>query len=342
LLDASACVRAPDGGLFLREPFPDPLLVSIAIAVAGRNVYVGTARYTAPAESGGDAGLPYVGAVDRESDNGATSEPLTAPAFNFGALASDGARLYYVQTSGRVVQPGSSEYTVIAPASIDLATGAVHPIATLASPWPSSSNLNSDMIAATPAWPGVFWIGGGQGAEAATTLSTWDPASDTVTTVATGQSLSGPAVDATGVYWADTGGGQGITVYRSPFGGGPQQTLVNVPGGTHGVLLGVSTTDVVFVGDSATAPIFAVSKGGGTARLLMTATLPWLNAFAWVDDIYLYWVEPVGSSTLQRIPVAGGPVVVLPTQGQIQSMAFDACNVYIASQGPGRLFALPK
>jgi hypothetical protein len=144
------------------------------------------------------------------------------------------------------------------------------------------------------------------------------------------------------VYWADVGGGQGITVYSLPLAGGTPTTLVNVPGGTHGVLLGVSSADVVFVSDYMTGAIETVSKTGGTARPLVRAKASWVNAFAWVDDPYLYWTESVTPSTLSRIPVAGGPVEVVPTQGQLQSLAFDACNVYVGTLGPTQVVVQPK
>jgi hypothetical protein len=332
-VEASACTPAPAGGTTI-VTLPDTV-ISIALAVAGGTVYAGTAAIS-------NAGPLYVGAVSSVPASGGSQVAVTAPSFNFGALGTDGVRLYYPQTSGSPQGPDGAIYQVLGLASIDLATEAVHPIATTSPPWSTSSNLNSYMIAATPASPGVFWIGGGPGAQAASTLSTWDPASDVVTTVATGQALSGLAVDATGVYWADTGGAQGITVYESPLEGGPQKTLVNVPGGTHGVLLGASTTDIVFVSDYLTATILAVGKAGGAARPLVTATSPWVNAFAWVDNIYLYWIEPSGPSVLKRIPVAGGSVDVVPTQGQVQALAFDACNVYVGSQGLSQVVALPK
>jgi hypothetical protein len=131
-------------------------------------------------------------------------------------------------------------------------------------------------------------------------------------------------------------------VYRAPLGGGEPLTLATVPGGTHGLLLGVSSADVVFVSDYATAAIEAVSKAGGPVRHLVTAASAWVNAFAWVDDPYLYWSVDSAPTTLQRIPVAGGSTEVVPTQGQLQSLAFDACNVYIGSYGPAQVFVLPK
>jgi len=121
-----------------------------------------------------------------------------------------------------------------------------------------------------------------------------------------------------------------------------QSTLANVPGGSHGVLLGVSTADVVFVSDYLTGAIEAVSKTGGSVRPLVTAASAWVNDFAWVDDLYLYWTETAAPTTLERIPVAGGPIEVVPTQGQIQSLAFDACNVYIGSYGPTQVFVQAK
>jgi hypothetical protein len=194
------------------------------------------------------------------------------------------------------------------------------------------------MIAATTAWPGVFWIGGKLG-HAASTLSAWDPTSDAVKTIATGQALSGLAADATGVYWADVGVGPGITLYRSPLGGGHVSTLATVPGGNGGQLLGVSSADVVFVSDSSPGTIDAVSKAGGSARALVSSS--GVNDLAWVDGLYLYWTESATPTTLKRIPVSGGPIEVFPTQGNIQSLAFDACNVYIGSIAPTQVFVAP-
>jgi hypothetical protein len=329
-VEAAACMTAPAGtiGTFSTS------VISIGLAVTGGTVYAGTAAVS-------QAGPLYVGAVYDVAAKGGPTLPLSAPEFNFGNLATDGARLYYPQTTGMPDGPNGAIYRVLGVGAIDLATSAVHPIANATPPWSTSSNLNSYMIAATTARPGVYWIGG-SGGPAATALSAWDPQSDAVTVLASGQALSGVAVDATGVYWADVGGGQGITVYSLPLAGGTPTTLVNVPGGTHGVLLGVSSADVVFVSDYMTGAIETVSKTGGTARPLVRAKASWVNAFAWVDDPYLYWTESVTPSTLSRIPVAGGPVEVVPTQGQLQSLAFDACNVYVGTLGPTQVVVQPK
>ena len=333
LPEASSCVRTP--AVILPIGSPPESVISIALSVAGGTAYAGTASI-------GQAGPLYVGAIDSVPTGGVRPQSLTAPEYNFGNVVTDGARLYYPQTSGHAQGSSGAEYTVLGLAAIDLATGTVQPIQTSAPPWSTSSNLNSDMMAATPAWPGVFWIGGMSGTGGAGTLSSWNAQTEAVTTLATGQSLSGLAVDASGVYWADTGGGQGITVYGGPLGGGTPTTLANVPGGTHGVLLGVSASDVVFVSDYATGAIEAVSKTGGAVRSLATASAAWVNAFAWVDDPYLYWTESAAPSTLRRIPVAGGTAEVIPTQGQLQSLAFDACNVYIGSLGPSQMVVQPK
>jgi hypothetical protein len=157
-----------------------------------------------------------------------------------------------------------------------------------------------------------------------------------------GEDLSGLAADATGVYWADVGGGQGITVYRSPLGGGQPSALAKVPGGTHGQLVGVSSSDVVFVSDYATGAFQAVSKAGGPVRPLVKAATAWVNDYAWVDDANLYWSVDAAPTTLNRIAVAGGAAEVVPTMGQIQSLAFDACNVYIGTLGPAQVLVQPK
>ena len=332
-VEASSCAPAPSGGTAIASFSTE--VISIDLKVMGGTVYAGTAAIS-------ENGPLYVGAITGVPSGGGTPRSLVAPEFNFGNVASDGERLYYPQTSGKPTGPNGAIYTVVGLASIDVATGAVHPITPPAPPRSTSSNLNSYMIAATSAWPGVYWVGAPTGANGAGTLSAWDPKSDTVTAIATGEDLSGLAVDASGIYWADVGGGQGITVYRSPLGGGEPFALAKVPGGTHGQLLGVSSSDVVFVADYATGAIEAVSKTGGPVRPLVTATSAWVNAFAWVDDSYLYWTEDRDPTTLKRIPVAGGSVQVVPTKGQIQSLAFDACNMYIGSLGPSQVVAQPR
>jgi hypothetical protein len=332
-VEASSCTPAPAGGIAIASLSID--VISIGLTAVGGTVYAGLAAI-------GDNGPLYVGSIDDVPSGGGTPQPLVAPEFNFGSVASDGARLYYPQSSGKPQGPNGAIYTVLGLASIDLATGAAHAITPPAPPRSTSSNLNSYMIAATSAWPGVYWVGAPAGANGAGTVSAWDPKSDTVTTIATGEDLSGLAVDASGVYWADVGGNQGITVYRSPLGGGEPFALAKIPGGTHGQLLGVSSSDVVFVTDYASGVIEAVSKTGGPVRPLVTAMSAWVNAFAWVDDSDLYWTESQDPATLKRIPAAGGSVQVVPTTGQIQSLAFDTCNIYIGSLGPTQVVAQPR
>lgn len=333
LPDASSCTPAPAGGIAVGSFSLD--VISIGIAVAGSNVYAGTAAisHTSPL---------YVGAVTRVPASGGATQPLMAPSFNFGSVASDGARIYYPQSSGMPQGSNGAVYEVLGLASLDTSTGAVHAIATQSPPRSTSSNINSYMIAATTAAPGVFWLGAPVGAAGATSLSAWDPATDAVTTLATGQDLRGIAVDATSVYWADAGGGQGITVYSVPLGGGPPFALAKVPGGTHGELLGISRGDVVFVSDYATGSIETVRKSGGPVRHLVNAASSWVNSYGWVDDATLYWTVDTAPRTLNRIPVAGGAADVVPTQGEIQSLAFDACNLYVGTIAPTQVFIRPK
>lgn len=330
--DAGACIPAPPGGIVI-SGFPDSAVLSVGLAVAASTVYAGVSSLV------GTSAL-QTGVIERVASIGGPMQPLPAPAYNFGNLASDGARVYYPESQGTPQGPNSAIYTLLGVAAIDLVTGAVHPIASTTPPWSTSSLDTTYMLAATPGTPGVFWIGGSTGSGRANTLSAWNPATDAVTVIATGQALSGLAVDDTGVYWADVGGG--ITVYRSAPGGGAPITLANVPGGTHGALLGVSSNDVVFVPDYMTGVIDVVSKSGGAARALAKASASWVNAAAWVDETYLYWTENATQTILSRVAVAGGATEVVPTQGVIQTMAFDACNVYIATTNPVEVLVRPK
>jgi hypothetical protein len=324
----ASCVPAPPGGTTVGG-FPGEIVYA-AVAVAGPTLYVATTAL-------GTTSSLQVGNILRGPAVGGSTEAIVAPEYVFGNLASDGARLYYVQATGRDEGGGSSIYTIVDLASLDVATGDVHPIDTDAPPRSTSSLSNSYMIATAAPRPGVFWIGSPTGAASATSLLAWDPATDAVTTLATGQALSGVAADATGVYWADTGGGQGITVYRQPLAGGETSTLATVPGGTYGELLGVSNDDVVFVSDYATGSIETVSKTGGAVTHLVTATAAWVNDYAVVDDPYLYWVEDDTQNTLTRVLVAGGTPEIVPTQGDVQAVAFDACNLYIALTNPAEV-----
>ncbi len=251
--EAAPCQPAPPGGTAIS--FPQET-IAMSVAVAANTIYGGTTSISSSSPL-------YVGAIASVPTGGGPLQALSAPEYNFGTLVTDGARLYYAQSSGMPTGPNSASYTILGVAAIDLATGTSHSITTSAPPWSTSNQLDSTMIAATTAWPGVFWIGGTTGLDAASTLSAWDARSDTVTAIATGQTLSGVAVDDTRVYWADVGGGVGITVYSAPLGGGPATTLANVPGGTHGVLLGVSDADVVFVTDYATGTIDAGARRVG-------------------------------------------------------------------------------
>ena len=330
---APACMPAPPAGRTIGS-FPEET-IAMSVAVVGDTVYAATTSISS-------ASPLYTGAIASVPAAGGPTVPLSAPQYNFGTLVTDGARLYYAPSSGMPTGPNGAIYTILGVAAIDLATGTAHSITTTAPPWSTSSQIDATMIAATTAWPGVFWIGGTAGSDAASTLSAWDSRSDTVTTLATGESLSGVAVDDTRVYWADVGTGAGITVYSAPLGGGAATTLATVPGGTHGVLLGVSDADVVFVTDYAAGTIDAVSKTGGTPRLLVTAAAAWVNDFAWVDDTDLYWTEVATPTTLKRVPVAGGTPAVVPTQGEIQSLAFDACNIYVGTYGPAQVMVMPR
>jgi hypothetical protein len=333
--DASSpsCVPAPAGGHAIGS-FPQSA-ITLALAVSGSMVYVGTTAISTTSPL-------YVGALFDVPSAGGATHTLAASDLNFGNLASDGTLLYYPQTSGKPTGPNGAIYETLGLASIDLASGAVHPIATSAPPRSTSSILDSYMIAASSAWPGVFWVGAPSGAANATSLSAWNRAGDTVTTIATGSALRGLAVDASFVYWADTGDGQGVTVYKRPLAGGRTSVVATVPGGTYGQLLGVSSASVVFVSDYATGTIMTASKTGGPAKLLVTAASSWVNDSAWVDGNYLYWVENADQTTLKRISVAGGPTEVVPTQGLVQSLAFDACNIYIGSTSPPQVFVRPK
>ncbi|HEX8789506.1 MAG TPA: hypothetical protein VF765_01045 [Polyangiaceae bacterium] len=119
--EASSCTPAPAGGMAVGSF--SLAVISMGVAVAGSTVYAGTATISQTSPL-------YGGAISRVPASGGPTQAVTAPSFNFGGLASDGARIYYPQSSGMAQGPNGAVYEVLGLASMDTSTGAVHAINT--------------------------------------------------------------------------------------------------------------------------------------------------------------------------------------------------------------------
>jgi hypothetical protein len=297
-----------------------------ALGVADSTLYIGTIDTSASPVSGAISEIPLGGGARRT---------LVAPEYVLGGFAFDGSRIYYPRTGTSTNDAGVTLQSTIGLVSEDLTTQA-------ASDLPNP--LVPGQFAATSARPGVFWLGG-HPMGLTTTLYFWDPQSNVNSPLATGEYLVGVAVDGTGVYWADTGGQQD-TIYTAPLDGGPPTLLATAPWTVaRGGLLGLSSKDVVFVREFATGSIGvsieAVARTGGPVRQVLTTDV----LFAWVDDDHVYWSEQAHQGRLQRMPIAGGNAEIVwdqPAPGQVVSVAFDACNIYIGLINVGQVYAREK
>jgi hypothetical protein len=339
---------------------PAPPTGSLVATLPGANTFLSIGVFGSTLVTGTTVDLPagqWVGTLSQFALGGGTLPPLVAPDYMGGNFTSDGARLYYAKVTDYPAGVNTWQLSAGTLASVDLATGAAADVPTLDDVWygyywdldPAPPYYSNDFgyvaLAATPARPGVFWIGSlAMGTSESMSLSAWDPQSPASTQLATGEYLAGLAVDPTGIYWAVTGNASPtMTVYGASLGGGALSILATVPQTVPwAAVLGVSSDDVVFARDltagsvsvEAVSSIEAVSKSGGPVRHVLTTQFDRI----WVDDGYVYWQPDAHPGTLNRVAIAGGAPeafwVQEPLPGEVVSVAFDACNVYIGLLSP--------
>jgi sugar lactone lactonase YvrE len=114
-------------------------------------------------------------------------------------------------------------------------------------------------------------------------------------TIASGQASPGAlAIDATSVYWINTGDG---TVKKAPLEGGPETTLVTDPSVPSA--LAVDGTNVYWIDSTS---LMLVSVDGGAATIV-TAAHGRPTALA-LDATHIYWADQFqpGTYAVRRIP----------------------------------------
>jgi len=157
-----------------------------------------------------------------------------------------------------------------------------------------------------------------------------------VTTLASGDRLSGVTVDETSVYWiAGTPDASSGAVMKAPLDGGAATTLaVRAGAPAH---IAVDDTSVYWT-ELLTGAVMKVPLTGGTPIVVATTRAPWAIA---VDATDVYWLSRADG--VMKAPKTGGaatrlcvPGPTLPTAG----IAVDRTNVYWATQFPPGLSAV--
>jgi hypothetical protein len=152
-----------------------------------------------------------------------------------------------------------------------------------------------------------------------------------VVTLASGDRLSGIAVDGTNVYWvAGTSDGSSGAIMKVPSGGGTATLLDSREGTpTH---LAVDGSYAYWV-EQMEGSIVRMPLSGGAPETVASVDLPWQFT---LTDTDVYWLD----NGLMKAPKAGGtPVALTPMDHQFFSLptaglAVDATTVYFTSGPP--------
>lgn len=143
---------------------------------------------------------------------------------------------------------------------------------------------------------------------------------------------AGVAVDATSVYWTETGSG---TIKKVGVNGGTVLTLAT---GLMGSYIAVDSTSVYWIEYDSITGIGAVKKvgknGGTVTTLASVLSVPYAIA---VDSTSVYWTEygnDIGNGAVKKVGVNGGIVTVLASGLYWPySIAVDSTSVYWSEHG---------
>jgi sugar lactone lactonase YvrE len=160
----------------------------------------------------------------------------------------------------------------------------------------------------------------------------------TLSSVGSGASPAGLAVDAVNLYWTNLNGG---TVDAVPLGGGSTTTLA--AGLTAPILITLDAQNVyVPCGDGTIHAIPKAGGDGGIGNVLVSGQgADGISGIA-VDSQHVYWSTNAVDGGVFMAPLAGGsPTQLVGSQNQAGSIAIDTANVYwVTSLNPGGIVAM--
>jgi hypothetical protein len=160
-----------------------------------------------------------------------------------------------------------------------------------------------------------------------------------VVTLASGDRLSGIAVDAANVYWiAGTADASSGAVMKMPSSGGIATTLsVRSESPSSPSHIAVDDTSVYWT-EQTIGAVMKVPRTGGAPTTVSTATGPWAIA---LDATSVYWT---GAQGVMMAPKGGGTAIRLSGLDPLFPMAgiaVDAKNVYWGSLMPPGVMRVP-
>jgi sugar lactone lactonase YvrE len=160
----------------------------------------------------------------------------------------------------------------------------------------------------------------------------------TLSSVGTGASPAGVAVDAVNLYWTNLNGG---TIDAVPIGGGSTTTLAS--GITFPLLLTLDSQNVyVTCGDGTILSIPKAGGDGGIGNVIVSGQGgDGISGIA-VDSQHVYWSNNAVDGGIFMAPLGGGsPTQLVGSQNQAGSIAVDTANVYwVTSLNPGGIVAM--
>jgi hypothetical protein len=151
------------------------------------------------------------------------------------------------------------------------------------------------------------------------------------------------AVDATNVYFGETGAGLGNSsagLRRVPLAGGPVGKLVD------GIIVGPVAVDsaTVYYGTltgSGTFEINSLQKNGGNPRLLVSGLDDISSLKLWGST--LYYVSDSDETSINAVPAGGGASRTVRTGGLATAkIAIEECLLYFASDENSTLERIPR